>query len=136
MDALFSTIFPANGGYSLVWANRPADGSKERRGDPLKPDATILKSHYELAFAEIKPPKEDHSAKPYLEDQWKLANFCKDAIDNHITFGREFITKTAGIQIYARSLPLEPHLYELSTTGPSRPRMRVVLHRTTANTKD
>ncbi|KAF9353759.1 hypothetical protein BGX26_008485 [Mortierella sp. AD094] len=37
---------------------------------PLKPDATILKSNYELAFVEVKPPKEDRTAKPYLEDLW------------------------------------------------------------------
>ncbi|KAF8969292.1 hypothetical protein BGZ46_010702, partial [Entomortierella lignicola] len=100
MDALFTTIFPANGGYDLAWANRSADSSKKRRGDPLKPDATILKSGYELAFVEVKFPKGDHTARPYLEDLWRLANFCKDAIDTHIKYGRDFIVKTAGIQIY------------------------------------
>ncbi|KAG0008870.1 hypothetical protein BGZ80_002976 [Entomortierella chlamydospora] len=114
MDALFTTVFPANDCYELDWANRPADGSKERRGDALKPDATILKSCYELAFVEVKPPKEDRTARPYLEDLWKLANFCKDAIDNHITYGRGFITKTAGIQIYGKSDALTKLLLNLS----------------------
>ncbi|KAF9198278.1 hypothetical protein BGZ49_000930 [Haplosporangium sp. Z 27] len=109
MDALFTTIFPANGGYDLAWANRSADGSKERRGDPLKSDATILKSGYELAFVEVKFPKEDHTARPYLEDLWKLANFCKDAIDTHIKYRRDFIVKTAGIQIYVVFVPAICH---------------------------
>ncbi|KAF8942352.1 hypothetical protein BGZ46_006774, partial [Entomortierella lignicola] len=78
IDALLSTIFPLNDSYILDWANRPADGPKERRGDALKPDSTIQKSHYELAFVELKPPKEDHSPRPYLEVHWKIANFCKD----------------------------------------------------------
>ncbi|KAF9993221.1 hypothetical protein BGZ65_011299, partial [Modicella reniformis] len=57
---------------------------------------------YELAFVEIKPPKEDHSAKHYLEDYWKLANLCKDSLDAHPAY----ISKMAAIQVFGYQMSL------------------------------
>ncbi|KAF9571192.1 hypothetical protein EC968_000880 [Mortierella alpina] len=83
LDVFFSTIFPVGRStdFYLSWANRPAQGSKYRRGSPLKPDGTITKAGYELVFLEIKPPRVEKDPAFYLEDYWKLANLCKDAID-------------------------------------------------------
>lgn len=86
LDVFFSTIFPVGRPTDpyLSWANRPAQGSKYRRGNPLKPDGTITKVGYELVFLEIKPPRMEKDAALFLEDYWKLVNLCKDAIDFHM----------------------------------------------------
>ncbi|KAF9199791.1 hypothetical protein BGZ49_010056 [Haplosporangium sp. Z 27] len=101
LDTLFATISLVKGGYELVWASRPADDSRGRRGNGLKPDVTILKSCYELAFIKIKPPKEDHDPKPCFEDLWKFANYCKDSIDTRINLDSDFVVKAAAVQIFS-----------------------------------
>ncbi|KAF9362419.1 hypothetical protein BGX34_006215 [Mortierella sp. NVP85] len=76
------TLFPIRQpkDFSLSWANRPAQGSKYRRGNPLKPDGAICKAGHEATFLEIKPPRMEKDALLFLKDYWKLANLCKDAI--------------------------------------------------------
>ncbi|KAG0251248.1 hypothetical protein BG011_007741 [Mortierella polycephala] len=102
IDALFTRQFPTKSAYKLEWANKETDGSKGRRGNGYKPDAIISKLTRELAFVEIKPPKEQRCSRSYLEDLWKLANFCKDAIDLHLQSGID-IRKAAAVQIFALS---------------------------------
>ncbi|KAI1315271.1 hypothetical protein EDD11_001052 [Mortierella claussenii] len=99
IDALFTRQFPAKSQYRLEWANKQADGSKERRGNGYKPDVIVSKLRRELAFVEIKPPREQRCSRPHLEDLWKLANFCKDAIDLHLRSGVD-IRKAAAVQIF------------------------------------
>lgn len=68
VDVLFSRQFHARSIYKLNWANKEADGSKARRVYGNRPDAIISKGGRELAFVEVKPPKEDRNTKAYLED--------------------------------------------------------------------
>jgi len=67
-------------------------GSKDRRGDPNKPDATIVKDTFEVGYVEIKPPREERHEKALLEDRWALATFGKDTVDYHLRHGRPFKT--------------------------------------------
>ncbi|KAF9405752.1 hypothetical protein BGZ76_006490 [Entomortierella beljakovae] len=103
IDALFTRQFSVRSAYDLEWANKEANGSKERRDNGYKPDAIISKDGKELAFVEIKPPKEDRSMKLYLKDQWKLANYCKDNIDMYLRHGIR-ITESAAIQIFGKDI--------------------------------
>ncbi|KAF9422907.1 hypothetical protein BGZ76_003713 [Entomortierella beljakovae] len=112
IDALFSMKFPSRSVYRVNWANKMAEGSKDRRGgDGYKPDAIISRYGNELTFVEIKPPKSEHSTKSYLDDQWKLANFCKDAIDRYLRNGIE-IRKLAALQIFGHRMILFTMVYE------------------------
>ncbi|KAG0250988.1 hypothetical protein DFQ27_009107, partial [Actinomortierella ambigua] len=91
LDALMSMVFPVSHRHvELHWANRASVGSRNRRGDPNKPDATILKDTFEVGFVEVKPPQEERHEKAFLEDQRALATFAKDAIDYHLRHGRPF----------------------------------------------
>ncbi|KAG0230838.1 hypothetical protein BGW42_000663 [Actinomortierella wolfii] len=101
LDVLLTYVFPAtNYRYELHWANRPTAGSCDRRnGDAYKPDATVLKDGFELAFMEVKPPKEEHHQRAYLEDVWALSGLAKDNIDLHLRHSR-FLTTTACIQVF------------------------------------
>ncbi|KAI8348417.1 hypothetical protein B0O80DRAFT_183842 [Mortierella sp. GBAus27b] len=105
LDTFFSTIFPVGRpiDFHLSWANRPAQGSKYRRGNPLKPDGTICKAGHELAFLEIKPPRMEKDATLFLEDYWKLANLCKDAIDLHVQ-GELGIRTMVAIQVFGHEM--------------------------------
>ncbi|KAF8908486.1 hypothetical protein BGZ58_006076, partial [Dissophora ornata] len=89
--------------FYLSWANRPAQGSKYRRGNPMKPDGTITKAGHELVFLEIKPPRMEKDAALFLEDYWKLANLCKDAIDFHLQSDLGISTMVA-IQVFGAYL--------------------------------
>ncbi|KAF9193612.1 hypothetical protein BGZ51_002900 [Haplosporangium sp. Z 767] len=110
IDALFTRQFPAKSAYKLEWANKETDGSKGRRGNGYKPDAIISKLKRELAFVEIKPPKEQRCSRSYLEDLWKLANFCKDAIDLHLQSGID-IRRAAAVQIFGHRMVLYTMVY-------------------------
>ncbi|KAG9062193.1 hypothetical protein KI688_006525 [Linnemannia hyalina] len=78
-------FFPENTPlYELDWDNRYASGSKARRGDLLKPDATVLKSGMEVGYVEIKTPKDSHSQSKFVEDLWSLASEACDQIDLHL----------------------------------------------------
>jgi hypothetical protein len=103
VDALFCRQFPTRSVYTLDWTNKEAGGSRNRRVYGNRPDAIISRNGRELAFVEVKPPKEDRNVKAYIEDQWKLANFCKDTIDLHLRDGRD-IRKAAAVQIFGRCL--------------------------------
>ncbi|KAG0009498.1 hypothetical protein BGZ80_002336, partial [Entomortierella chlamydospora] len=105
IDALFTRQFPSTSVYKLDWANKEANGSKERRGYGLKPDAIISRQGIELAFVEVKPPKGQRCVKSYLEDLWKLANFCKDGIDKCLSDSLE-VRKAAGFQIFGHQMTL------------------------------
>ncbi|KAG0358636.1 hypothetical protein BGZ54_010343 [Gamsiella multidivaricata] len=111
VDALFTRQFPARSVYYLDWANKESQGSRERRGYGYKPDATISKCNRELAFVEVKPPKEQRCTRSYLEDLWKLANLCKDAIDLHLRTGHD-IRKAAAVQIFGHRMVLYTMVYD------------------------
>ncbi|KAK3846561.1 MAG: hypothetical protein J3R72DRAFT_486817 [Linnemannia gamsii] len=50
VDMILKHFFPENTPpYELDWASRSTSGSKTRRGDPLKSDATVLKSTFTCA---------------------------------------------------------------------------------------
>ncbi|KAF9913632.1 hypothetical protein BX616_009802 [Lobosporangium transversale] len=63
VDPIFTHQFPSKSRsiYRLDWAGKEADGSKERRGYGLKPDAIVRKREVELAFVEVKPPRGEHN---------------------------------------------------------------------------
>lgn len=87
LDSLLSFFFPASDSeYHLWWANHPSPGSRERQGvrEANKPDGTILKEQFDVAFAEIKAPKDDNSIRLYIQDKWALTSLAKDAIDLHL----------------------------------------------------
>ncbi|KAF9545311.1 hypothetical protein EC957_011065 [Mortierella hygrophila] len=42
---------------------------------------------FDLAFAEIKAPKDDRSTRLYIQDKWALASLAKDTIDLHLRTG-------------------------------------------------
>ncbi|KAI7828590.1 hypothetical protein BC939DRAFT_60983 [Gamsiella multidivaricata] len=68
LDTLFSLYFPKKGKYVLDWANKETEGPKERRKNGYKPDAIISRGCREIAFVEVKPLKEGHHARMFLED--------------------------------------------------------------------
>ncbi|KAF9542557.1 hypothetical protein EC957_001850 [Mortierella hygrophila] len=105
IDALLTHRFPRKGRFHLDWANKESDGSKERRQNGYKPDGIISRDGCEIAFMEVKPPKETGSGRSYLDDQWKLANFCKDTIDSFLRQGR-LITQAAAVQIFGHKISL------------------------------
>ncbi|KAF9899151.1 hypothetical protein EC991_009520, partial [Linnemannia zychae] len=113
IDALLTRQFPAKSKYHLDWANKEAEGSKERRVKGYKPDGIFSSRsiHRELAFLEVKPPKEQNYKRAFLEDLWKLANFCKDAIDNHLHQGFQ-IRKAAAVQVFGHNMALYTMVYE------------------------
>ncbi|KAI8362398.1 hypothetical protein B0O80DRAFT_99612 [Mortierella sp. GBAus27b] len=101
-----SEIIPNNRAkIRLSWANRPTEGSRYRRGNPLKPDATILKSNAELVYMEIKPPRVERHGSLYLEDHWKLACLCKDAIDDHLRQDRDLL-RMGALQVFGHEIAL------------------------------
>lgn len=87
IDALLTRQFPARCVYKLDWANKVAKGSKERRDHGYKPDAIISRLGKDLAFIEIKPPKEEHCASSYF--------------DMYLRHGYD-IRKAAAVQIYGK----------------------------------
>ncbi|KAG0270143.1 hypothetical protein BGZ95_001787 [Linnemannia exigua] len=113
IDALLTRQFPARSKYRLDWANKEAGGSKERRVNGYKPDGIISSSsnHRELAFLEVKPPKEQHCKRAFLEDLWKLANYCKDAIDSNLRQGIQ-IRKAAAVQVFGHRMALYTMVYD------------------------
>ncbi|KAF9972074.1 hypothetical protein BGZ73_004877 [Actinomortierella ambigua] len=106
VDIILKHLFPQNTPpYELDWANRPASGSKARRGDPLKPDATILKSSMEVAYVEIKAPKDSRSQSKFVEDLWNLASQARDQIDLHLRCQRSILVIPC-IQIFGYKVKL------------------------------
>lgn len=99
LDALLTTQFPARSAYKLDWANLETEGSKLRRVFGNKPDGVVKKSGAEVAFMELKAPKDERNPKADMEDWWNIANFCKDALDAHIRKKRN-IFKVAGLQVF------------------------------------
>ncbi|KAG0380781.1 hypothetical protein BGX24_005162 [Mortierella sp. AD032] len=106
VDIILKHFFPENTPpYELDWANRSASGSKARRGDPLKPDATILKSAMEIAYVEIKAPKDSRSQSRFVEDLWNLTSEARDQIDLHLRNQRS-ITVVPCIQVFGYKVKL------------------------------
>ncbi|KAG9071801.1 hypothetical protein KI688_006017 [Linnemannia hyalina] len=102
IDALVSSQFPARSTtYSVDWANGEARGSRKRRGHGYRPDACIKKHGRQIAFLEVKPPGDSHTAKEYLWDYWNLANYTKDAIDMSLQEGYP-IVKAAAVQLFSK----------------------------------
>ncbi|KAH7054854.1 hypothetical protein BKA57DRAFT_501387 [Linnemannia elongata] len=111
LDSLLSFFFPASDSdYHLWWANRPSIGSRERRGvrEANKPDVTIMKEQFDVAFAEIKAPKDDGSIRLYIQDKWALTSLAKDTIDLHLR-ERRTITSIYCLQVFGYKLTV----YEL-----------------------
>ncbi|KAF9154058.1 hypothetical protein DFQ26_000358 [Actinomortierella ambigua] len=124
LDLMMTMIFPSRfRSIELCWANKPSVGSKDRRGDPNKPDAMLLKDTFEVAFVEIKPPREERHERAFLEDQWALAIFAKDAIDYHLRHGRPFKTipcvQVFGYQMILYKLEFKSGLYIWQQVGVS-----------------
>ncbi|KAF8929546.1 hypothetical protein BGZ47_000983 [Haplosporangium gracile] len=76
--------------------------SRERRGvrEANKPDGTIMKEQFDVAFAEIKAPKDDGSIRLYIQDKWALTSFAKDTIDLHLR-ERRTITSIYCLQVFS-----------------------------------
>ncbi|KAF8925552.1 hypothetical protein BGZ47_003199 [Haplosporangium gracile] len=113
IDALLTRQFPAKSKYHLEWANKESGGSKERRVNGYKPDGIISSrsNHRELVFLEVKPPKEQHRKRAFLEDLWKLANYCKDTIDSNLRRGFQ-IRKAAAVQVFGHRIALYIMVYD------------------------
>ncbi|KAF9205024.1 hypothetical protein BGZ49_004570 [Haplosporangium sp. Z 27] len=111
VDALLTHQFPTKSNYKLDCANGSADGSRERRKFGYKPDGIISRCGRQLAFLEVKPPKDDKCVKFYLEDLWKLSNLCKDAINLNLQQGLE-IRRSAAVQIFGHRMALYSMEYE------------------------
>ncbi|KAG0362284.1 hypothetical protein BGZ54_008694, partial [Gamsiella multidivaricata] len=102
LDSLFSFFFPASDfEYRLWWANRPSPGSRKRRGvkEANKPDGTVMKKQFDVAFAEIKAPKDDNSTRLYIQDKWALTSLAKNIIDLHL-HERRTITSIYCLQVF------------------------------------
>lgn len=99
VDALLIEQFPTWSQYKLDWANLVTEGSKIRRIHGNKPDGVLKKEGFEVAFMEIKAPKDDQNAKAELQDMWNLAHFCRNAINAHLLENRG-IYKVAALQIF------------------------------------
>ncbi|KAF8926767.1 hypothetical protein BGZ47_002557 [Haplosporangium gracile] len=87
--------------YHLWWVNRPSSGSRERRGvrEANKPDGTFMKEQFDVAFAEIKAPKNDGSIRLYIQHKWALISLAKDTIDLHLR-ERRTITSIYCLQVF------------------------------------
>ncbi|KAG0360260.1 hypothetical protein BGZ54_009638 [Gamsiella multidivaricata] len=81
LHAMISTVFSD---FKKKWANKSAEGSKERRKEDdregLRPDLQITINNQIVLFMEVKPPSCATELK-YLADRWKLANLAKDELD-------------------------------------------------------
>ncbi|KAF8926806.1 hypothetical protein BGZ47_002523 [Haplosporangium gracile] len=97
---LFQTL---DSDYSFGWANEVDEGSRARRGDGYKPDGYLRKMDVCICVVEIKSPRQAHSDKAFIEDYWKLANFCKDGIDDHLENGRG-VDKMTAVQVFGHQL--------------------------------
>ncbi|KAF9140308.1 hypothetical protein BGX30_006717 [Mortierella sp. GBA39] len=107
VDIILKHFFPENtSSHELDWGNHSASGSKARRGDPLKPDATVLKSGMEVGYVEIKAPKDSHSQSKFVEDLWSVASEARDQIDLHLR-NQRLITVVPCIQIFGKVCILE-----------------------------
>ncbi|KAF9585347.1 hypothetical protein BGW38_002803 [Lunasporangiospora selenospora] len=96
---IYETPYYYTSPYDLDWANHSASGSKARRGDPLKPDATVLKSAIEVAYVEIKAANDSCSQSKFVEDQWNLSSEARSQIDLHLCNQRS-ITVVPCIQVF------------------------------------
>ncbi|KAF9154602.1 hypothetical protein DFQ26_000183 [Actinomortierella ambigua] len=106
LDAILTQLFPeGRAPYEMAWANRPSEASKMRRGEPLKPDATILKDNFEVAYLEVKSPKDDRCSSKYLEDFWNLSSFAKDCIDSNLR-ARRSIRVVPIVQVFGNKVTL------------------------------
>ncbi|KAF9995286.1 hypothetical protein BGZ79_011018 [Entomortierella chlamydospora] len=109
------------------WANKSAEGSKERRREDdregLRPDLQVEINNQTVLYMEVKPPSS--SAKlTNLADRWKLVNLAKDELDaplrKHIRlpfmtiiriFGRKMEIYTVGLQNGIYHLQKQFHVY-------------------------
>ncbi|KAK3807291.1 MAG: hypothetical protein J3Q66DRAFT_357182 [Benniella sp.] len=122
LDVLLSTIFPENDKeFTFSWANRPCRGSRERRGDPYKPDITIIKQTSDVGFGEIKAPKDDRCMRFFLEDEWALLSLAKDTIDLYARESRGIVRiallQVFGYQMNVSQLQFEHGLYFWNHVG-------------------
>ncbi|KAG0279324.1 hypothetical protein BGZ95_001573 [Linnemannia exigua] len=100
VDIILKHFFPENTPtpYELNWANRSASGSKARRGDPLKPDATV-------AYVETKAPKDSRYQSRFVEGMWSLTSEARDQIDFHLRNQRS-ITVVPCIYVFGYKVKL------------------------------
>lgn len=99
LNAMFSTVFTS---FEFEWANKHAEGSKERRGkDGLKPDLQLSIEGRVVLFMEVKPPGPNQHESDYLSDKWKLFNLAKDEIDRSLR-QHVFLPFIVTIQVYGK----------------------------------
>ncbi|KAF9923425.1 hypothetical protein BGZ67_009852, partial [Mortierella alpina] len=67
-----------------------------------------MKEQFDVAFAEIKAPKDKGSIRLYIEDKWALTSLAKDTIDLHLR-ERRTITSIYCLQVFGYQLAV----YEL-----------------------
>ncbi|KAF9128379.1 hypothetical protein BGX30_014350 [Mortierella sp. GBA39] len=70
-------------------------------------DGTILKEQFDVAFAEIKAPKDDSSTRLHIQDKWALTSLAKDTID----------LLPAGYQLTVYELRFQAGLYMWTEIG-------------------
>ncbi|KAF9581774.1 hypothetical protein BGW38_001090 [Lunasporangiospora selenospora] len=106
LDVIVTQLFPeGRAPYEMIWANRPSEASKLRRGEPLKPDGTITKEDFEVAYLEVKGPKDDRCQSKYLEDLWNLSSFAKDCIDSNLS-ARRSVKLVPLVQVFGHKVTL------------------------------
>ncbi|KAF9897276.1 hypothetical protein BX616_005885, partial [Lobosporangium transversale] len=116
-------LFPRDSDYEFGWANEINEGSQARRIDGFKPDGYLRKWHAKVCVVEIKCPREVSSGRKYIEDLWKIANLCKDEVDDHLHNLRG-IAKMTVIQLFGHQLSVyameyKEGLYHWSAIGTS-----------------
>ncbi|KAF8957423.1 hypothetical protein BGZ46_002190 [Entomortierella lignicola] len=107
LHSVISTVFKD---LTIKWANKAAEGSKERRKEDgkegLRPNLQISKSYQAILFLEAKSPSRIKEAI-YLSDHWKLVNLAKDELDSCLRrhFKLEFFTT---IQVFGHKNNFSP----------------------------
>ncbi|KAG0275688.1 hypothetical protein BGZ96_003690 [Linnemannia gamsii] len=104
--------------YMMLSANSIWDTSERLPGMPadthrgilseIKPAVVRLSKQFDVAFAEIKVPKDDGRIRLYIQDKWALTSFAKDTIDLHLR-ERRTITSIYCLQVFGYQLTI----YEL-----------------------
>ncbi|KAF9084542.1 hypothetical protein BGX27_003784, partial [Mortierella sp. AM989] len=115
LHAMISTVF---GDFKKKWANKSAEGSKERRKENdkegLRPDLQVTINNQTVLFMEVKPPS-CAAEMTYLADRWKLANLAKDELDaslrKHIRLPFVTIIQVFGHKMEIHTVSLQNGLY-------------------------
>lgn len=118
LHSMLSIVFQE---FQVIWANKAAQGSRERRKEfgreGLRPDFQIIKKGIPVLYMEAKPLGST-TEQEYLSDRWKLANLAKDELDacyrKHIRLPFMTIIQIYGRKMVIHTMSLQHGIYHLS----------------------